>query len=265
MKPQSEADCHSSAPVMVMWPIQISTIETQPTVSWVTLRTRQDSTNAQPDQRTARSDAVDRVGAPGRPDLEQHGQHGVGAEEPRQQGLRSVGALDQPQRHHDVEQHLVGGEHSVADSQGQEALVLQGGRRDVQVGTGRHLDLAPDRGQERDHHRVDQQQRGGDEGYGDDRLPGPDAERHARRTRTERVADVAGRRAGRPCPDALVAREDLDPVDVAGRATGRLDRGQQGEQEHERREARGERPGEVEQRLDEGADHPQPLRHPPGR
>ena len=43
---------------MVMWPIQISTIETQPTVSWVTLSTRQDSTKAQPDRRTARSDPL---------------------------------------------------------------------------------------------------------------------------------------------------------------------------------------------------------------
>ena len=57
MKPQSEADCHSSAPVMVMWPIQISTIETQPTVSWVHAED-QAGQHERPaaDQRTARSD-----------------------------------------------------------------------------------------------------------------------------------------------------------------------------------------------------------------
>ncbi|MCW2834325.1 MAG: hypothetical protein JWN68_2278 [Nocardioides sp.] len=38
---------------MVMCPIQMSTTETQPTVSWVTLRTKQESTKA---QRTARSE-----------------------------------------------------------------------------------------------------------------------------------------------------------------------------------------------------------------
>jgi hypothetical protein len=35
-------------------------------------------------------------------------EHGVGAEEPGEQDRRRVGALDQPERDHDVEQHLVG-------------------------------------------------------------------------------------------------------------------------------------------------------------
>ena len=46
MRPQSAADCHSSAPVMVMWPAQISTIETSPTVSWVHAMTAHETMKA---------------------------------------------------------------------------------------------------------------------------------------------------------------------------------------------------------------------------
>src|SRR5688572_5949817 len=41
---------------MVTCPAQMRTMETQPTVSWVTAISAQDTTNAQPDQRTALSD-----------------------------------------------------------------------------------------------------------------------------------------------------------------------------------------------------------------
>ena len=115
-------------PVIVTWPSQISTIETQPTVSWVALMTRHDSTNDQPQSRTARSapgpSPSHGTRAPGA-----HRHHRVGAEQPGEQRVRRVGALDEPQRHDDVEQHLVGGEDAVARRQQHEAAVAPGGRR----------------------------------------------------------------------------------------------------------------------------------------
>ena len=92
-----------------------------------------------------------------------------------------------------------------------------------------------------------------------------DAQRHPARAGAEGVADVArGAHVGQR-PDADVAREDRDPVDVAGVAPGGLEDRQHRQHRDERRHAADQRPGEVERRLDRARQRPQRLgAHPVG-
>ena len=126
--PQWPADWKSSAPVTVTWP-EPDQHDRDPADRVV---------GDQHDQAGQHEEAGADPGGPQRArhglraarrrHLEQHGEHRVGAEQPGQQHPRGVGLLDQPQRDHDVEQHLVGARARRRRREREEAPVAQRAR-----------------------------------------------------------------------------------------------------------------------------------------
>ena len=110
---------------------------------------------------------------------------------------------------------------------------------------------------------VDQQQGGRGGRHQADHVVAVGGKRDAGQESAEGVADVSGGAEVGAGGDPLLAREDVEPVGVAGRPARRRDHLDGDHHGHEADHAADLQPGEVEHGLDQGADGPHPLRPEP--
>ena len=153
-------------------------------------------------------------------DLEQHRHHRVGAEQPGQQHPRGVGLLDQPERDHDVEQHLVGAEHAVAEviSDRKPRLRSAPGLTQLAPRGDRRLVVLRRRGRRVMKKALSARIAAVKQRHGADDVVAVEGERQAADQRAEGEADVERRAHERLRLHPLLAREHVERVGAAARS-----------------------------------------------